>query len=160
MKQYYYSDGLDKRGPFTLEELKGQNISRNTMVWHYPMEKWLAAEQLPELQELFSNEPPSMQSPGSQERSRAFTHNYPGGKPPRTWLVESILVTIFCCLPFGIVGIVNAARVETRFSSGDIEGAKRSSREAGKWTQIGFWIGISGIVVYALFLIFAVAVGH
>ena len=28
---------------------------------------------------------------------------------PKTWLVESILVTLFCCLPFGIVGIVNAA---------------------------------------------------
>lgn len=160
MKQYYYSDGLEKLGPYSLEELQTQNISRNTMVWYHPMEKWLAAEQFPELQELFSNEPPPMQASGSPERPHAPTRTFPSGKPPRTWLVESILVTIFCCLPFGIVGIVNAAKVETRFSSGDIGGAQRSSREAGKWTQIGFWIGISGVVIYALFLIFAIAIGH
>ena len=26
----------------------------------------------------------------------------PMGPPPKSYLVESILVTIFCCLPFGI----------------------------------------------------------
>ena len=30
---------------------------------------------------------------------------------PKTWMAESILVTILCCLPFGIIGIVNAAKV-------------------------------------------------
>ena len=59
-----------------------------------------------------------------------------GQKPPKSWLVESILVTIFCCLPFGIVGIVNASRVESRYYAGDIEGAMRASQEAGKWTKI------------------------
>lgn len=70
--------------------------------------------------------------------------------PPKNWLVESILVTIFCCLPFGIVGIVNAAQVNSRMSGGDHEGALRASREAGKWTKIGFFIGIAGIVIYMI----------
>ena len=30
---------------------------------------------------------------------------------PKTWMVESVLATIFCCLPFGIVGIINASKV-------------------------------------------------
>jgi hypothetical protein len=71
---------------------------------------------------------------------------------PKTWLAESILVTLLCCLPFGVVGIVHAAKVETKFNAGDIDGAERASAEAKKWTMIGFWVGIAGIVLYLLFV--------
>lgn len=70
--------------------------------------------------------------------------------PPKNWLVESILVTIFCCLPFGIVGIVNAANVNARYASGDYDGASRAASEAAKWTKLGFWIGIGFIVLYII----------
>lgn len=73
--------------------------------------------------------------------------------PPKTWLAESILVTLFCCLPFGIVGIVHAAKVESAFTSGNYDGAERASAEAKKWTMIGFWIGIVGIGLYLLFVV-------
>lgn len=72
--------------------------------------------------------------------------------PPKTWLAESILVTIFCCLPFGIVGIVNSSKVESRFRAGDYEGADQSSADAKKWTMIGFWIGLVGIALYFIFV--------
>ena len=36
---------------------------------------------------------------------------------PKNWLVESILVTIFCCLPFGIAGIVFASQVNSKFAA-------------------------------------------
>lgn len=72
--------------------------------------------------------------------------------PPKTWLAESILVTLFCCLPFGIVGIVHAAKVESAFNSGDYDGADRASAEAKKWTMIGFWIGVVLIALYFIFL--------
>ncbi|MBC7921137.1 MAG: CD225/dispanin family protein [Ferruginibacter sp.] len=71
-----------------------------------------------------------------------------GQTPPKNWLVESILVTIFCCLPFGIVGIINAAAVNTKVAAGDFTGAAKSSQEAGKWTKIGFFAGIVVIVLY------------
>ena len=67
---------------------------------------------------------------------------------PKNWLVESILVTIFCCLPFGIVGIINSASVNSRYDSGDYAGALNASQQAGKWTKIGFWIGIVVIILY------------
>jgi hypothetical protein len=76
---------------------------------------------------------------------------------PKNWLVESILVTIFCCLPFGIVGIINAANVNTKFDSGDIEGARRASAEAGKWTKIGFWVSIGFFVLYIGLMFLGVA---
>ena len=69
---------------------------------------------------------------------------------PKTWLVESILVTLFCCLPFGIVGIVNAAKVNSLYASGNIEVAQQASATAAKWTKIGFIVGIVVIIVYAI----------
>ena len=72
---------------------------------------------------------------------------------PKNWLAESILVTLLCCLPFGIVGIVNAAQVSSRFASGDYDGYLRASQEAAKWTKIGFWVGIGVIALYFLFFV-------
>ena len=65
----------------------------------------------------------------------------PQQAPPKNWLVESILVTIFCCLPFGIAGIVFASQVNSKAAAGDYTGAMEASRNAAKWTKIGFWKG-------------------
>lgn len=45
-------------------------------------------------------------------------------------LVFAILVTIFCCLPLGIVAIVFSAIGMSRQSGGDIAGAASASRIA------------------------------
>ena len=78
--------------------------------------------------------------------------NQPRHYPPKNHLVEAILVTLFCCLPFGIVGIINAARVENAFYSGDEMEAERLSREALKWSKIGLFVGIGWVVLYMLFI--------
>ena len=84
----------------------------------------------------------------------------PGPKGPfsENWLVEAILVTLLCCLPFGVVGIIYAAQVNTKQQAGDMEGAEKSRREAAKWTKLGFWIGLGVIVLYILF-VFVLGVG-
>lgn len=73
---------------------------------------------------------------------------------PKNYLIESILVTIFCCLPFGIVGIVFAAQVNTKFEAGDYDGALKDSKEAKKWITWGF---VSGLIVGLIYLIFIFA---
>ena len=75
------------------------------------------------------------------------------GVCPKTWMAESILVTIFCCLPFGIVGIVNAAKVSSLFSAGNVAAAEEASKSAGKWTKWGFIVGLVVIVLYAIFYV-------
>ena len=69
---------------------------------------------------------------------------------PKTWMVESILVTIFCCLPFGIVGIVNASKVSSLFLAGNYAEAQKASADAGKWTKIGFFVGLVCIIIYSI----------
>lgn len=70
---------------------------------------------------------------------------------PKTWMAESILVTIFCCLPFGIVGIVNASKVTSLYTQGNYAEAQQASSNAKKWTKIGFFIGLAVIIIYLLF---------
>ncbi len=76
--------------------------------------------------------------------------------PPKNYLVEAILVTVFCCPPLGIVGIVFAAQVNSKFADGDYEGALRASRDAAKFTKIGF---IISLVLTALWLAFVFMFG-
>lgn len=70
---------------------------------------------------------------------------------PRTWLVESVLVTLMCCMPFGIVGIIHAAKVNDLWSMGDAVAAHEASREARRWTLIGFWCGLVPVLILMLF---------
>src|SRR5688572_1154941 len=68
-----------------------------------------------------------------------------GTKIPN-YLPQSILVTLFCCLPFGIVAIVNAAQVNSKVAAGDVAGAQESSRKARTWVLASF---VTGLVVIA-----------
>jgi len=83
-----------------------------------------------------------------------YQQSAPPSTPPKNWLVESILVTIFCCLPFGIAGIVFASQVNSKWATGDFAGAQQASKEAGRWTKIGFWIGIAQGVLVILWILF------
>ena len=81
------------------------------------------------------------------------------GIPPKTWMVESILVLIFCCLPFGIVGVVYASKVSGLFAAGRFAEAEQASRDAGKWTKLGFFIGLAVYLLYFLLVfVFGVAI--
>ena len=61
---------------------------------------------------------------------------------PKNYLVESILVTMCCCQPLGIVGIVFASQVNSRYNAGDYNGALQASKDAKKWISWGFGIGL------------------
>lgn len=60
----------------------------------------------------------------------------------KTHLTEAILVTLFCCLPFGIVAIVNAAKVSSLVSAGKYNEAVEASNNASKWVKISLIVGI------------------
>ncbi len=62
---------------------------------------------------------------------------------PTTNLVLSILVTLFCCMPFGVVGIVYSAMAMGRANSGDYQGALRASGQARTWIWIAFGLGLA-----------------
>jgi hypothetical protein len=70
-----------------------------------------------------------------------------------TWLWQSILATIFCCQPLGIVAIVFAAQAQSAVSSGDPRTAREKAATARTWTLVA--VGV-GLLVFVPFLLFAV----
>ena len=74
----------------------------------------------------------------------------PPATPPKNWLVESILVTLFCCFLPGIPAIIFAAQVNSKWANGDFEGARKASRDAALWTKIAFFIGIGLFIIYII----------
>lgn len=79
--------------------------------------------------------------------------------PPPNYLVFAILTTIFCCQIFGIVSIVFAAQVNSRWNSGDAQGAMDASRNAKLWAWLAFGSGVLVAVVAILLAVLGVFAG-
>lgn len=82
---------------------------------------------VPPYQEPPHHEPPAVDTPPMK---------------PNNWLWQSIVATIICCIPFGIVGIVYAAKVDSLYYKGRYGESEQAARKAKMWTIIAFVIGI------------------
>jgi len=60
MKKYFYTNGVDKIGPFSFEELKKQNLTRDTKVWFYGLYNWTTLSELDELKSIANSIPPQI----------------------------------------------------------------------------------------------------
>ena len=70
------------------------------------------------------------------------------------YLVQAILVTLFCCLPFGIVAIVYAAQVNSKIAIGDYNGAVQASNNAKIWSWVAFGVGLFGGIIWIILVLF------
>lgn len=70
-------------------------------------------------------------------------------KPPMSMVGYAWLVTIFCCIPTGIVALVFAYKSKSYWKKGDKKGAYDYNRKAKMWTGISFCLGLIG---YGLFM--------
>ena len=75
---------------------------------------------------------------------------------PSNWLWQSIVATILCCLPFGVVGIVYAARVDSLYYNKKYDEAEVFARKAKTWTLVAVVAGL----VYLVLWIVAMATGN
>lgn len=73
---------------------------------------------------------------------------FPVGAPPPNYLAGSILATLFCCLPAGIVAIVKSGQVNTLWQNGDYAGAQAASTAAKQWIWISVAVGIVALLLY------------
>lgn len=97
---------------------------------------------------------PGQQPYGQQDGQHPY--GYPGQQPygqpvqgqyrrtPNSYMALAILMTIFCCLPFGIVACIKSANVSDCLAAGDYEGAERNSRSALTWV----WVSLLGGVAF------------
>ena len=74
-------------------------------------------------------------------------NGYAPGQPDN-FMVWAILCTIFCCLPFGIVSIINANKVDTLWAMGDYQGAQVAAAKARSWFKWGVICGFIATIIY------------
>ena len=67
-------------------------------------------------------------------------------------LAMSILTTLFCCIPFGIVSIVYAVKTGMSKEFGHVEKARFYSKKAFSWSIWGIIFGIAFVMLYGLVL--------
>ena|SRR5208283_4485109 len=76
----------------------------------------------------------------------------PAGQAPNNYLVWSILVTLFCCLPFGIVAIVKSSQVNGLWAQGRYAEAQASADSAKKWVIWSAIIGVVAGIIYGILM--------
>jgi hypothetical protein len=89
--------------------------------------------------------------PGYPPPPPSYPPQQPPGQAPNSHLVWSILVTLFCCLPFGIVAIVKSSQVNGLWAQGRYPEAQASADSARKWI---IWSVVVGLIVIVINLIF------
>ncbi len=148
MKRYYVMINGQQQGPYTMSQIKEMGLDSSTYVFNNELSsQWLKLSDVPEFNNIT---PPPFTPPPITSKSNV-TNNNQTQVPPKNWLLESILVTIFCCIPFGIVGILSARKVETLFYQGDSAGAQKASEDAKKWTIVSLICGIVAAIIGFIF---------
>jgi hypothetical protein len=94
-------------------------------------------------------QPPAYQQPGGYPPPGGAAY----GPPPNNYLVGAILTTLFCCLPAGVVAIVYAAQVNSKWNAGDVAGAQQSAKNAKTWTWVSFGVGLVVALLYIAALV-------
>lgn len=144
MEWYYLKDG-QQMGPVSAEQLaemkNSGGLAPTELVWTEGMTEWQPINSLAEFG--------GSGAPAPQAQVPAQTAA-PSGMQPKidSYLWQSIVVTLLCCLPFGVAGIVFAAKVDSLVAAGDIAGAQAAAAKAKKFTIIGFFVGLAFVIGY------------
>lgn len=159
MHNYFFLDKQERQqGPIPPEKFAQNGVTPDTLVWCSGMTDWERAASVPELQGFLTPftrmeqqppEPPCHESERLAFRQPSQSAGTPYVYPrPDTHLVEAVIATLCCCLPFGIVAIVKSGQVSTFYARGQYDQALLCSDDARKWVVVSVICGIVSFCVY------------
>lgn len=164
MKYWIIVDGRPQ-GPFTPEQLQSRtDFTAALPVWTTGMADWTTAGQVEELAALLGEQPEPVadyveeeveqvsrpatepqEEPQPQPQTQwinPLQQEINGEKRPSTYLAWNIVMTLCCCTPAGVVGIIYSSLVNQRWMRGNVEGAKKASEMAAWWLILSFTLGL------------------
>lgn len=157
MQDYFYLDSHNQqRGPVSPARFAELGVTPQTLVWCTGMADWAPAGSVAELSMFFRPgfsdqrppEPPRQQTPpGNKPGPNPYANNG-GPRCPDNHLVAAILVTIFCCLPCGVVALVKANQVNSFYYKGYYDQALLASADADKWIKYALIFGLISFCAY------------
>jgi len=132
---FYFDQTNQKRGPVSEQQLKELAV-QGLIGPHTPMETDTGhrgvAGQIPGL---FPVAAPSAQAAPSFGGNAVLS----GAPPVPDYLIWSIITTLCCCLPLGVVGIIFSILGKNDLQAGKYDDAVKKSK-------IAFWCNIAGLV--------------
>ena len=164
MTEYYIIDRNGNQvGPITEAQFRNHGVTAQTYVWTSGMAEWLPAGRVPALAHLFAQQAPGQQPYQQPYQQQPYQQPYqqpqyqqpqyqqqPCQQPsvcPPTYLAWSIIATLLCCLPFGIVAIVYASKVSGLWAQGRYDEAQRASNTAKNWVIASALTGVAWVIV-------------
>jgi len=164
--QWYYSKNNTQLGPVAADELRAKlvsgEVSQTDLIWKEGMADWLPAARVPEFASPATSPVPPVVPSGDNATHSPYAPPVVPSYPPSAmigatipnYLWQSIVVTLFCCLPFGIVAIVYAAKVDSLRAAGDFNGATAASASAKTWCLVALASGLIPMLIWLVFVIF------
>lgn len=163
--EYWVSINNNQVGPMSLDEVIALDPSADMLVWHPGMPDWDKAANLPELAHLFGadyeecvdsqtietepqpeqtiEEPVQEPAPKAEDvKPQPLQETAPAEPCPPNYLVWTVLVTVMCCVPLGVISLIYSSQVKTKYNAGDIEGAKKASSKTELWLILAFVLGL------------------
>lgn len=150
MEKYFYIDlEGQQRGPIDVEEFLKYGVKTDTLIWQRGMPEWVEAGKVSEVLFIFAQSqeavPPPPPSHYASVGSTPFT---PPMAKPDNLMVWSILATVLCCLPLGIVAIVYSNKVDNLWYAKDYAGAAEAAKNAKTFCFISLGVGLVFSVIY------------
>lgn len=100
---------------------------------------------------------------GQQNQNYNQQNNFNGmPQEPVNWvpyLILSIISTLCCCLPFGVVGIVFSAKINSAMLAGNLEEAQNNAKMARIWIIVSFAIGLLTWLIYMVLIVIGAVSG-
>jgi hypothetical protein len=157
---WYYSKNRMQLGPLSQQELSQKarigEVSSSGPIWKEGIPDRNPSGQMAEFQSSLAQPvvPPQIRQCGMGsvpiQQPAAYPVAYAGQAVPN-FLWQSILVTVACRMPCGVVAIVHSAKVDGLVAGGDIHGAMSASGTAKARATVGAIIGgLSSIGVFEI----------
>ncbi len=155
---WYYASNGQQAGPVSQEQLaelfRNGTIKPFDLVWNETMTEWTPIGKLsdfaaaaPEPAPAPAPAAPPLETPPPMSSPMAAAAPAPGLAPagmaePPNYLWQSIVVTVLCCLPFGIPAIIFSTKVKPAFQLGDYAAAADASKKAKMWCIVALIVGL------------------
>jgi hypothetical protein len=167
--QYFFANGNEQRGPYTLEELSSFGLRPDTLVWREGMEQWQRADSIPEVVEriplaspaapieaapasahqavVFAQHPsqPQQQQPLSYRTALGAPSTQPSGMAIASMILGIVSMLALCTVHVGLIAGLPCSILAVVF--GFIAKGKANRQEAG-----GRGMAIAGLVMGFIYL--------
>jgi hypothetical protein len=169
--KWYYTKNQKQQGPVTKDDLlrilNDGTLATTELAWNKEMDEWKPIQEIEILLKTYpmveepSTQPPRDTTPVRRRRDKGdykiaewavkTSDSEPSSAPPN-YLWQSLLITLFCCQPLGLIGLFYANRAQSLEKSGRRRKALIASKKAKICCNIGLLTGFILGVFYFFYI--------